>query len=194
MTATLDDQRPVDQMDRVFPGNAQPQVVILAGGQVLVEEPYLIQQRFSHHRCRGADQAKGQTLLEDHSGLLAVAFTRVDPHAVADPDLLGLTDQGLGVGLEKVELGAQLARQPRVIRIQQGDQGSRRGTNAGVTGGAHAPIGLMDIAQPSTIRGDQPFGVIGRTVIHHDQFAALDVLFQDRIDGCPQAPGTVVGG
>ena len=110
--AALDDERGLDQVHGETAAHPQPQVVVLAGRQALVEEPHPLEELPPHHHRRGAHQAELERRLEDHPAPLAVPLAGVHPPSVLHPQLLGLTDEGLRMRGEEIDLAPQLARQP----------------------------------------------------------------------------------
>src|SRR5690606_33125180 len=88
MAAVLDDYRLLDECHRPAAADAQPQVVVLAGGQALVEPAKLDQDVPAHHRRRRRYHAQRQTVIENPAAALPVPAPLVNPNAVADPDLL----------------------------------------------------------------------------------------------------------
>ncbi|VTR70291.1 hypothetical protein DESC_780479 [Desulfosarcina cetonica] len=194
MATMFDDQRPVDEIDGIFPGDAQPQIVVLTGGQGRVEQADLVQQGPPQHHRRRAHQTQGQAALKNHAARLAMPLARIDAHAVSNPDFLGLADSAERVVVEKGHLGSDFTRQPGVVRIQKGDQIAAGGTDTGVTGRADPLVGLADDPDAGPI-GRQTMGrVIGGPVIDHDQLQCGIVLAENRVDGMIDRPAPVVGG
>jgi hypothetical protein len=105
VAAAFDGERDVDEVDRDAAAHPQPQVVVLAGRQTLVEKAHPVEQLAAHHHRRGAHEAQIERRLEDHPAALAVPFPRVHPPAVAHPGLFGLGDQGFRVRAEEFDLG-----------------------------------------------------------------------------------------
>ncbi|MDV7394976.1 hypothetical protein RZS08_26560, partial [Arthrospira platensis SPKY1] len=91
-------------------------------------------------------------------------------------------------------LAAQLARQPAVVGVQEGEVASARRADAGVARAAHAPVGLGDDADRVAIAGEHAGGVVGAAVIDDHDLAIGEVLRQHAVDRSPDTPGGVVCG
>ena len=182
MPAPLDDQGFIEQKNRLTDGNPQPEVIILTGRQLFIKKTHPGQKfPFDHYRRR-ADDAQGKTMGKDVTGILAVLLPRIDPPAPADPDFLSLADHRLGMGGKKIQLPLDFLRPPEIVGIQQGHKLSTALTNAPVAGRTHSPVFFVDNQNKPLAIGTQPLpGIVGGTVINHDDFQLRTGLGQNRL-------------
>ena len=192
VSAPLDDQGRVDQVNGMPAGDPQPHVIIFAGRQGFVKQADLIEEFPAHHHRGRAHQTQGKAGLENHPGRLLVPLFGVDPHTVSDPDLFGLADQRVRMPGEEFHLADPFAGQPEIVGIQKGDQVPCGCLNARVPGRADPPVGLADDLDPVPISVENPRRVIRRSVVHHDQLIIGINLIQYRINGFPENPAPIV--
>ncbi len=146
MPTMLDDQRRFDQRHRKITGDAQPEVVVFANRQRLVEAAAALEQFPGHHRGGRTDQTEIETALKNISRRLAMLQLRIDPHAVANPDLVGLANLHFSMALHKCHLHLQLVRLPEIVRIEEREQPAAALANAEIARRRHpAPI-LIKVA------------------------------------------------
>ena len=86
-------------------------------------------------------------------------FGGVDSPAVFNPDLLGLTDQGLGMSRKESDLPVQFFRQPEIVRIKEGDICPPGPVNTRVAGGTDALFVLPVIRVMTSAYGARAAGV-----------------------------------
>ena len=91
--AVLHDQRLVDEEDGKAGAYPKPEVIVLAGGEALVEEPDLVEEKAVHENRRRRDDAERKGLFEDPAPEFLVLFHRIHPAAVADPNLVRVAEE-----------------------------------------------------------------------------------------------------
>src|SRR5262245_5834141 len=91
MTAALDHDHVGYETDRLGANDAEPELVVLADGEGLIETAVLLEEVARDHDRRRAHQASPETPAE-HLLLLAVPGARVARPTAVDPALLGLGD------------------------------------------------------------------------------------------------------
>lgn len=112
MPAPFDDQRSRQQRHRMIDGDAQPEIVVFTNRQRFIESAGFVKQRARDHDRRRAHQAEFETALENIAGGFAMPGFGIDAGAVANPDLFGLANAGLGMFFHEPHLRRQLLWQP----------------------------------------------------------------------------------
>ena len=170
MPAALDNQGRFDEMDGVGFGDAQPQIIIFAGGQGFVEIADFIEYRAPHQRGRWADDAERQAMREDMAAVLLVLFHLIDADAAPNPDFFGMAEGNVRLRLHGGDLRGKLFRQPEIIGIEQRDIAALRGANARVSRAADAAIRLKNRAEAFAVCRKQIAGAIRRAIVNDNQF------------------------
>ena len=91
------------------------------------------------------------------------------------------------------KLAGKSVRVPSIIRIEKGHPAAPRCTDAHISRGRHAGIGLADQAEPRILYGcDGLASRVGRTIVHDDHLEILERLSKDRADGAMHISGFVL--
>ena len=121
VATVLDEQRLVDETDLEARADAQPEVVVLAGRERLVEATDLVEETLLEQRRRRRHDAQVEAVLVDPAAALAMLATLQDLVASPDPDLVAVPEAQFGPLGRSLQLSLQLLRFPLVVRIEEGD-------------------------------------------------------------------------
>ena len=123
MATDLDQQGPVHEADWMAGEHAEPEFVVLANGERLVEYSASIKKLSRDKDGTGADDAAGERVAVDPAAVLTMDLLGVHPAAMPDPDLVGVDSQVARMGIQSPQLSLQLSRKPVVIAVQERDPG-----------------------------------------------------------------------
>ena len=192
--AVLDGEGLVHEQKGVAGRDPQPEVVILAAGQGLVEQADLIEQGTARHDGGHAHRAEFQAAGKEITALLAVPLLLIEMHAAPVPDLAGVGDLR-PVAEHGRGLTGKFAGGKEIVGVEKGDEGITGGPDAAVPGRRHpAVFGMGDDAKRRAVGGEKFGGAVCGTVVHHDQFKGRMVLGKDGIHRPPQKSRPVPGG
>jgi hypothetical protein len=194
--AMVEVQHLVDQADAGELGQAQRQLPVLEIAQGHVEAAGAQQVGAPRQPGGGAGQAAQQQV------------GGVADRRAAGPDLVGegVVFRTAGAAghqsvvrpklLRGLHQAAQVPGQPFVVAVVEGDPGTPRLLHSAVARRAGPAVArLLQVAQARIGNGaDQPGGVVGGAVVHHDQLDFAVVLVEHAGDGPRQRAGAVVGG
>lgn len=90
--------------------HAQPQIIVLTNGKILVEPADLFEEIFCHHDRRRAHQAKLQAAPKYIAGRLQVFELRIDPDPASNPDFFSLANLNLRMLPHEISLQLQFSR------------------------------------------------------------------------------------
>ena len=122
MTAASQDQRRINQVDRLLHADAQPQVIVFTGRKLLIKPSHAFKQCPTQHNGRGTDQTVGEALNKNITLGFAMFIARVDSHSMPQPGFLGLTDLRGRLGLKKGDLVSQFFGLPDIVGIEKGEE------------------------------------------------------------------------
>ncbi len=180
MTAVFDDLRALHESHGMACTDSQPEIIILAGGQALIEQPDLGEDALVEHGCRGGDYAQGQAALKDAAPALGMLAHGIHPDAVADPDLLGVTEGKIGAALQGLDLGCQFGWQPFIIGVEKRQPFPLGMADAQVPRAADPLIGLVEVDAFGKPLLNQCPGAIAGAIIDDDHFIGPGGLVQNR--------------
>jgi len=171
MASGLYDQRLPEQVYGKTGGDAEPQVVIFACRQRLVEKPDLCEQGPFQDHGGGADQTPLKGGFKDLAGMLQMFSSWIDPPSVSNPDFLCLTGMDPGKAPKEIHLERQLFRQPVIIRVQKSQIQARAGPDARIPRRGYTPIVAMYLAaDPSGKDLQTNQGPISGAIVHNNHF------------------------
>lgn len=196
---TLGDPAGVDAVKRGFPvqavgremtGCAYPEIVVGTLAETAVETADRVEDAAMDYGGDDVDVAVEQELRVNPAGQ-----SRCDAVLCRPPDRRGRREMAAGVGMPELEsavddagfgvvgevlqLGGELAGQPDVVGIEEGQQiGSRIGDGEVARGGRAAMV-VAQYADACIEGGGDLRGAIRRAVINHDDFEVVDTLGKD---------------
>src|SRR5262249_13845942 len=134
VTTAFHDEVPGHQTHRLAERDAQPELVVLAHRERLVETAELLVEAASKDHRRGAHQTAVETARKE-ALFLAVPCAWVAMTAAVEPALAGLRDAMARMRAEPGALHRELVWQPEIVRIEKGDPGTVDGGRTGVASG-----------------------------------------------------------
>src|ERR1700692_2339917 len=194
-------ERLVDTVDFAVFGQAEPQLVVFAHDQLLVERPELLQQPSRYHDARQGDDG---FLLEEP---LQYPAGRRWPVAGACSDSRitqgihhrkpGVAPFAAGMALKRFKLDLQFRRQPGVIGIQKGDVLALRLAQRGIA--YHGWLSAMRQPDHSDARRIMQSlqvspGVGVRAIVRDYQFPVFERLGKNGFDRGRKEFQAIVGG
>lgn len=117
VAAAFDDECLVEEADFITRGDAQPEIVVFANRQRLVERADALEQLAAHEHGRGADDATRQTERVNRAAGFLMNLFLIHAHAATNPNLVGVAKQEVRMRSEPFDLPAQLVFLPKVVRI-----------------------------------------------------------------------------
>ncbi len=97
---------------------------------------------------------------------------------------VGEHERDLGLRLEQCHLALELAGQPAVVGVEEGDVAAGRAIEPRVPGHRDAVARQAGAPDPGILDGAQHrWRVVGGTIVHHDHLDVLDALGEDAGDG-----------
>ena len=187
---------------------SEPQVVVFTNRQRRVEPTHLLKQRSVHHHGRRPDHAvlqqfgvaviASQLMLGRHargtSGKPSIPRGRLG--IVTDPNMPPRAGETrIGKAAQPCQLPSQLAGQPEVIRVAEGEQTASRFRSTTVSSCSHTGVGLVQQAHRQPAGPDSLHRSIARTVIDDEDLQPVaQALRQQRAHGRQHVPLGVVAG
>ena len=144
MAAPLYSQCLGNQGNRMVNGDVQPEIIVFADGQALIESAKRVEQGARHHDSRWTDQAELKAATENIPRRLFMLALRVDPNSATHPNLISLANLDLRMRLQERDLDFKLLRKPKVVGIEKRKVAPARDAHASISRGRHAPLGLLD--------------------------------------------------
>src|SRR5688500_15429950 len=92
MSATFDDERHGNEVDRPVCADAQPQIIILTRGEGFIKSAESCKQSSAHHYRRRAHQTPFHTTSEDITARFAMFVMGIDTHTVAYPHFISVAN------------------------------------------------------------------------------------------------------
>ena len=120
----------------------------------------------------------------DPGGRGLPGFEKVHHPGEAKPDL--------GVTLEQPDLSIELAGEPEIVAIEEGEQGASTGANRGVAGGGDSTVG--EGQEPDSGVSTRHLScTIGRAVVGDDHLERVVTLREDAVERLAEVVLAVVG-
>jgi len=166
-----------------MPGrDAQPEIIIFAYGQGLVESASRVEQSARHHNRRRADQAKIEAAAKDVPRRFLMLESWIGPQPATDPNLIGLTNLNFRMLVHECGLHFELFRKPEIVGIEKREIAPARDAYSMVARRRYAPLFLLQQPQMRTEPGKSLLRFVGGTVIHDNELKVPVTLAQDRSD------------
>ena len=146
MTAAFQDQRCINQVDRLPYADAQPQVIIFTGRELLIKTTRPLKQCPTQHHGRGTDETVGEALNKNITVGFSMFIARIDPNSMTNPGFLGLANLRGRLRLKKGDLVSQFLGLPDVVGIEKGEELALTGGYPPIACGGDAPMGLKEVA------------------------------------------------
>ena len=130
---------------------------------------------------RRRHNTQGQSLKENVAAVFLVVFVRVDPHAIADPDLVGVAYQQPALAQGRCLL-CEFVGQPLVVRIEQGDPLSFSYRDPAITRGGYPTVCCQThyFDRVAKFLAHLLRGTVVRGVVNYDHLKVRPLLRQYR--------------
>ena len=132
---------------------------------------------------RRRHNTQGQGFIENVAAEFLVVFVGIDPHAIADPDLVGVADQQPALAQGRC-LACEFIGQPLVVRVEQGDPLALRRRDPAIARGGDSAVFCQDHYFDCAAKFLAH--LLGRTivggVVNHDHLKIRPLLCQYRTD------------
>ncbi|HUG36060.1 MAG TPA: hypothetical protein VML54_03865 [Candidatus Limnocylindrales bacterium] len=193
----IDHERLDDGPELVALAHPTPHVGVLVEQQILVEEPHRVEDLAARHHARRLNTEAVQGLAPENP---TARREVVEARPGQDPApllavLIRVDDADLRVRGEVLELAAELAGQPQIVRVEEGDERAAGLTDAGVADTGD-DAGMRQAQDPE---GPAKGGEVGRRpirgpVVHHEDLDAVLPLIENALQGLGDDHPPVVRG